>query len=44
MKKSQFTERQIILALKEHEQGIKVDYIARKRGISEKTFYRWKTK
>lgn len=44
MKQSQFTERQIILALKEHEQGVKVADIARKLGISEKTFYRWKSK
>ena len=44
MKQSQFTERQIISALKEHEQGIKVVDIARKLGISEKTFYRWKSK
>lgn len=44
MKQSQFTECQIILALKEHEQGVKVADIARKLGISEKTFYRWKSK
>jgi|TARA_B100001063_G_C16315240_1_gene334881 putative transposase len=44
MKQSQFTERQIISALKENEQGIKVIDIARNLGISEKTFYRWKSK
>ena len=33
MKQSQFTERQIISALKEHEQGVKVADIARKLGI-----------
>ena len=44
MKQSQFTERQIINILKEHEQGDKVVDIARSHGISEKTIYRWKTK
>ena len=44
MKQSQFTERQIINILKEHEQGDKVVEIARSHGISEKTIYRWKTK
>lgn len=44
MKQSKFTERQIITALKEHEQGVKVSEIARTLGISEKTFYRWKSK
>lgn len=44
MKQSQFTERQIIGVLKEYEQGEKVVNIARKHGISEKTFYRWKSK
>ena len=44
MKQSKFTERQIISALKENEQGIKVIDIARNLGISEKTFYRWKSK
>ena len=44
MKQSQFTERQIVSALTENEQGIKVIDIARNLGISEKTFYRWKSK
>jgi putative transposase len=43
MKQSQFTERQIISALKEYEQGGKVVEISR-LGIPEKTFYRWKSK
>ena len=42
MKQSKFIEHQIISALKENEQGIKVIDIARNLGISEKTFYRWK--
>lgn len=41
MKKSKFTEEQIVFALKEHQQGTKVDVIARKLGISAATFYRW---
>lgn len=44
MKKTQFTEHQIIAMLKQHEQGLKVQDIARANGISEKTIYRWKTK
>lgn len=44
MKKTQFTETQIVNMLKQHEQGIKVIDIARTNGISEKTFYRWKSK
>ena len=44
MKQSQFTERQIISALKEYEQGGKVVEISRQLGISKKTFYRWKSK
>ena len=44
MKKTQFTESQIIGMLKQHEQGIRISDIARANGISEKTIYRWKTK
>lgn len=44
MKTTQFTESQIIGMLKQHEQGVKVQDIARANGISEKTIYRWKTK
>lgn len=44
MKKTQFTENQIIAMLKQHEQGVKVQDIARAHGISEKTIYRWKSK
>ena len=41
MKKSKFTEGQIVFALKEHQQGTKVEVITRKLGISAATFYRW---
>ena len=44
MKQSQLTDRQIIGILKANEQGEKVVDLARKHGISEKTFYRWKSK
>ena len=39
MKKTLFTENQIIAMLKQHGQGIKVQDIARTNGISEKTIY-----
>jgi putative transposase len=42
MKKSKFTEEQIVFALKEHQQGTKVEVIARKLGISPATFYNLK--
>jgi putative transposase len=44
MKKSKFTESQIIGILKEQEQGIKVSELCRQHGISEPTFYNWKSK
>jgi putative transposase len=44
MKKTKFTESQIIAMLKQHEQGVKVADIARANNISDKTFYRFKTK
>lgn len=44
MKKSRFTENQIIKILKEQEQGVAVKDIARQHGISEGTFYNWKSK
>mgnify|MGYP000079539292 CR=1 FL=1 len=44
MKRTKFTEHQILSMLKQHEQGVKATQIARENGISEKTLYRWKTK
>lgn len=44
MKKTQFTESQIVAMIKQHEQGVRAIDIAREHGISEKTFYRWKSR
>jgi putative transposase len=44
MKKSKFTEQQIIFALKQAETGVPVEEVCRKIGISEATFYNWKRK
>ena len=44
MKRSRFTEPQIIKILKEQESGIAVKDIARQYEISEGTFYNWKSK
>jgi len=44
MKRSKFTESQIIFALRQAETGVKVEEVCRKMGISEATFYNWKKK
>ena len=44
MKKTRFTENQIIAILKEGEAGIQVKEICRKHGISDATYYNWKSK
>jgi len=44
MKRSRFSEEQIIGVLKEHDLGAKTADLCRKHGISEATFYNWKSK
>ena len=44
MKRMRFTEEQIIGVLREHELGAKTADLCRKHGISEATFYSWKSK
>jgi len=42
MKKSRFTESQIVKALKENENGRSVEDISRELGINKGTFYNWR--
>jgi len=42
MKKSKFTESQIIKALKENEAGRSVEEISRELGVTKGTFYNWR--
>jgi putative transposase len=44
IKKSKFTEAQIVFAIKQSETGVQVSEICRRMGISEATFYNWKKK
>ncbi len=44
MKRSRFTEEQIIGVLKEHEAGMKTADLCRKHGVSSATFFKWKAK
>ena len=44
MKRSRFSEEQIISILREHEAGAKTADVARRHGISEATLYNWKSK
>lgn len=44
MRKSRFSEEQIVKILRLHDQGLKVTDICRQHGISEQTYYRWKSK
>ena len=44
MKKSRYSEEQIIAVLKEHQVGIPVAELCRKHGISDATFYNWRSR
>tara|TARA_R110001599_G_scaffold341813_1_gene563102 strand:+ start:59 stop:325 length:267 start_codon:yes stop_codon:yes gene_type:complete len=44
MKKSTFTETQIVAILKQQELGLTVNDICREHGISQPTFFNWKKK
>ncbi len=44
MRKSKFTESQIVAILKEGEAGVPVAEVCRKHGISALTYYAWKSK
>ncbi len=43
MKKSRFTQEQIIGVLKEHHAGLSAAKLCRKHGLSDTTFYKWPT-
>lgn len=44
MKRTKFTESQIVAAIKKQESGISAKEVSRELGISDATFYNWKAK
>ena len=44
MRRSRFSEEQVIGILKEHQAGLAVAELCRKYGISDATFYKWRSK
>ena len=44
MKRSRFSEEQIIAMLREQEAGVPTAEVCRKHGVSSATFYKWKSK
>jgi len=44
MKRSRFSEEQIIGILKEHQAGMSAADLCRRHGISDATFYKWRSK
>jgi putative transposase len=44
MKRSRFSEEQIIGILKEHQAGLSARELCRRHGVSDATFYKWRSK